>query len=193
MKSKKGNKTIVAFLLLVAVLFIAIMAKSCSDTYNKRASGESFTQPDFNSMQKYSAENVKAVMDALKSGKASKLDSLLIDPDGSEAVINFADWKNADFDNAVSLGAGSLTAAPDDKGQMDISERIFVDVGEVRYVLFVETLTSRWGMNNEGVTAVGVTTYGHFDGLDYGWNGEADDQSALAGQLFWNKEENKDE
>jgi len=54
-------------------------------------------------------------------------------------------------------------------------------------VLFIETLTSRWGMNNEGVSAVGVTTFSHFDGVDYNWSGEKDDQSALAGELFWDK------
>ena len=68
---------------------------------------------------------------------------------------------------------------------MDVSERIFVDIDGTRYVLFVETLTSRWGRDNEGISAIAATSFEHFDALDYAWSGEADDQSALAGSLFW--------
>ena len=39
-------------------------------------------------------------------------------------------------------------------------------------------------MNNEGISAVAVTSYEHFDDLAYGWNGEKDDSSALAGESF---------
>ena len=39
---------------------------------------------------------------------------------------------------------------------------------------------------DEGISAVAVTTYSHFDkDLDYNWSGEADDESVLAGELFW--------
>ena len=116
-----------------------------------------------------------------------KVEKLMIDPAGVDALMNFADWKNADFENATSMGAGSLTPAPDENGKMDISERFIVNVGDVKYVLFVETLTSRWGMNNDGVSAAAATTFGHFDGTDYAWNGEGDDQSVLAGSLWWNR------
>ena len=101
--------------------------------------------------------------------------------------MEFADWSKADFKNAESLGAGSLTAAPDESGRMDVSERFFVEAGDKKYVLFIETLTSRWGRKNEGVTAVGVTTYKHFDDTGFAWNGKKDDSSALAGELWWNK------
>jgi hypothetical protein len=100
--------------------------------------------------------------------------------------MEFADWKKADFENAVSMGAGSLTTAPDENGKMDISERFFVDIGDTRYLLFVETSTSRWGRANDGVSAVAVTTLEHFDELDWDWNGEPDDSSVLAGKLLWN-------
>ena len=83
--------------------------------------------------------------------------------------------------------------AIDENGRMDISERFIVDVGDVKYVLFVETLTSRWGMNNDGVSAAAATTFGHFDGTDYAWNGEGDDQSVLAGSLWWNRGEESKE
>ena len=129
----------------------------------------------------------EAVMKALKAGSADKLGALMINPKGAEDVAGFADWTKADFAEAVSLGAGSLSAAPDKKGMMEIGERFIVSVGEQKYVLYIETLTSRHGMNNDGVSAVGVTTYEHFDELGYGWNGEKDDSSALAGASFVKK------
>ena len=108
----------------------------------------------------------------------------MIDPAGAEDVIGFASWKDADFDNAVSLGAGSFSAAPDKEGKMDISERFIVPIGEQKYVLYIETLTSRHGMINDGVNVVAATTYEHFDESDYGWNGEKDDSSVVAGKTF---------
>lgn len=195
MKKKKriSPLTILIFILILALIFTIIFFTQKNKVYKQKVASEQFTQVDFYSMQDYCAQNANAVMNALKSGNTKKLEMLLIDPSGVEELMNFAEWKNADFENATSMGAGSLTPAPDEKGRMDISERFIVNVGDVKYVLFVETLTSRWGMNNDGVSAVAATTFGHFDGTDYAWNGEADDQSVLAGSLWWNKDEEKEE
>ena len=187
MKKKKSNQILTVALLLMLLVFVIVAAVTARSAYNKKVASEKITEPDFYSMAAYSKNNSEAVMKALKSGSTDKLGQLMIDSKGAEDVIAFAEWKNADFDNAVSLGAGSLTAAPDKKGVMDINERFIVTVGETKYVLFVETLTSRHGMNNEGVSAVGVTTYEHFDELAYAWNGEKDDNSALAGELHEKK------
>jgi hypothetical protein len=187
MKKKSNRILLIAFLLMLAVFVTAafMMAKS---TYNKKVAGEKITEPDFYSMADYSEENSKAVMRALKSGSAEKLGALMTDPKGAEDVVSFAEWDKADFDNAVSLGAGSLSTAPDKNGKMDINERFIITVGEQKYVLYVETVTSRHGMNNEGVSMVGVTTYEHFSELYYRWNGEADEGSAVAGKSFLKKQ-----
>ncbi len=191
-KNKKRNIRLLLFaLLILAVLFAALFFSSRSSAYKQRLAEEKLTTVDFYSMQNYCGKNAAAVMDALKTGNTKKLETLMIDPSGAEALMSFAEWKNADFEGATSMGAGSLTPEPDENGRMDISERFIVNVGEVKYVLFVETLTSRWGMNNDGVSAVSATTFGHFDGTDYAWNGEADDQSVVAGSLWWNKDEEK--
>lgn len=186
------NTLILAAVALVLIAMVVITVVASRSAYNKRRAVETFEQPDFYSMQKYSESNSAAVMDALKTGNSAKLTKLMIDPAGIEDVMNFTDWSGLDTENVTSMGAGSLTPAPDEQGRMDISERFIVTAGEVKYVIFVETLTSRWGMNNDGVSAVAVTTFAHFDGTDYSWNGEADDQSALAGHLFWNKDEEKE-
>ena len=187
MKKKKSNQILTVALLLMLLVFVIVAAVTARSAYNKKVAGEKITEPDFYSMAAYSKNNSEAVMKALKSGSTDKLGQLMIDSKGAEDVIAFAEWKKADFDNAVSLGAGSLSTAPDKKGMMDINERFIVTVGENKYVLYVETLTSRHGMNNEGISAVGVTTYEHFEELAYAWNGEKDDSSALAGESFVKK------
>ena len=184
MKRKKSTQILIILMLLTALVFVIVAIMSAKSTYNKKVAAENITEPDFNAMVEFSDENSKAVLKALKSGSAEKLGSLMIDPKGAENVIGFASWGDADLDNAVSLGAGSFSTAPDEKGMMDISERFIVPVGEQKYVLYIETLTSRHGMKNEGVKVVGATTYEHFDQLDYAWNGEQDDSSAVAGETF---------
>lgn len=185
---KKRLVTVLIALLALALIYLVIFNNMKDKTYDQRLHDEQLTEVDFYSMQKYCSENSAAVMAVLKAGSSKELEALLIEPKGIDEVMAFAEWKKADFENAVSMGAGSLTPAPDGNGRMDISERFIVTVKDDKYVLFIETMTSRWGINNDGVSAVGVTTYGHFDALDYSWSGEPDDQSALAGELWWNKQ-----
>lgn len=186
---KKSNQILIVGLLLMVLIFTVTTLMVSRTTYNKKVDSEKITEPDFYSMSEFSSENSKAVMKALKSGSADKLGALLAEPEGSEGVIAFADWSSADFENAVSMGAGSFSKAPDKNGRMDISERFIITVGEQKYVLYIETLTSRHGMINKGVSAVGVTTYEHFDELDYAWNADKDDSSAVAGKSFVKKKD----
>ena len=187
MKRKKSTQILIILMLLTALVFVIVAIMSAKSTYNKKVAEEKITEPDFYAMTEFSSQNSKAVMKALKSGSAEKLGSLMIDPKGAEDVIAFASWGDADMDNAVSLGAGSFSAAPDKKGMIDICERFVVPAGEQKYVLYIETLTSRHGMNNEGVKVVAATTYEHFDQLYYAWNGNADESSAVAGESFVKK------
>lgn len=182
---KKSTRILIGAMIIMMLIFAAVAAKVAKSTYDKKVASESFESPDFYSMQEYCSKNASEVMSALKSGKTEKIEKLMTNAEGLAEVAAFADWKKADFKNAVSMGAGSLRAKPDKKGRMDISERFFVDIGEEKYVLYVETLTSRYGLQNDGVSAIGVTTYKHFDDLNYAWNGEKDDNTALAGALFW--------
>lgn len=187
MSKKRSNQILIIALLFLALIFVLAVILGSESAYEKKRASEQLTELDFNSMQAFSTENTAVVMDALKSGSKGKLEDLMPDTGGLDEVMNFAKWNKADFKKAVSLGAGSLTTSPDASGKMDINERFFVDIGDTRYVLFVETLTSRWGRENDGISAIGVTTYDHFDELGYNWNGEADEQSALAGNLWWDK------
>lgn len=187
MIKKENKRSLIILLILLAILFAAVTIKAARSTYDRRLAEEELSELDFFSMQQYCGDNAAAIMKALKAGSKKKLDALMLDPAGTDDLLAFADWSKADFKSAISMGAGSLTTAPDKNGRMDISERFIVDVGDAKYVLFIETVTSRWGRNNDGVSAVSATTYEHFDEVDFDWLGEADGQSVLAGELFWNK------
>ena len=186
MKSKKKKSTIIllAALIIMVFVFAAVTFSVAKSTYKRNVAEEKITEPDFYSMAEFSAKNSENVMKALKAGDAEKLKTLMKDSTGVEELLDFTDWADADIENVTSMGAGSLSAAPDKKGRMDISERFFVNVGDHRYVLYIETLTSRHGMVNEGVSLVGATTYEHFDELGYDWNGDKDNSSAAAGKSF---------
>lgn len=185
-KAINGFKIIV-FLALVIALFVGVTIYDADKTYSERKANETITTVDTYSMNNYCRENAEAVMQALKKGKKADLETLMISSKGIKNVMRYADWSKADFKNAVSMGSGSLTKEPDEHGCMDVSERFFVKVGDTKYVFFIETRTSRLGRDNDGVSAIGVTTFSHFDATDYAWNGENDSSSALAGSLFWNK------
>ena len=187
MKKKTNKRLLIIVLIFLAIVFALVTFGVSKAAYNKRVSEEKLTTLDFYSMQKISSENASAVMDALKSGSREDLESLMPGAKGIDGLMAFADWSKAEFKDAVSLGAGSLSEAPDGNGVMDISEKFIVDVGETKYVLFIETLTSRWGRSNDGVSAVGATTYEWFDAVDYDWLGEAGKKSVLAGELFRKK------
>lgn len=185
MKKLLGGIKIIVFVVLVLALFIGVTKHSANKTYNERLATEKITTLDTYSMNNYCKTNADAVMSALKAGDLAKLESLMLDPQGASSVMEFADWSKADFKNAVSMGSGSLTTKPNKKGRMDVSERFFVNTDNNKYVFFIETVCSRLGRDNDGVSAVAVTTFSHFDAVDYMWNGEKDDSSALAGKLFW--------
>lgn len=185
MKAKKNNAKLIIFLILLLAIFVALTTLVARQTFSGKKANENLSEIDYYSMQAHSNANVKLVTEALKSGKADKLKGKMKNTEGIDAVIEFADWGNADFKHASSLGTGSLSAKPDANGLMDVSERLFVDIEGVQYVLFVETVTSRWGRDNDGISAIAATSLEHFEALDYGWNGDPDDQSVLAGSLFW--------
>lgn len=184
-KTKRSTIILLVIFLILVLAFVAITVSTAKSRYAKNVAEENITEPDFYAMQEFCGKNAAEVMKALKANDAEKLKSLMLkDSAGIEDVLGFAKWEDADFENVTSLGAGSLSAAPDKKGRMDISERFFVNIGEQKYVLYIETLTSRHGMINSGVSVVGATTYEHFDELDYNWNGDSDDASAVAGKSF---------
>ena len=196
MKKEHNGIKILVFVVLIIALFLGVTIWTSSETYRKLVAEQApettveepvYTELDSYSMQEFCKENAEAIFAVLQSGSREELEALMIDASGADSVMEFADWSNADFDNAISMGSGSLTVDPDEEGRMDVSERFFVTTGGTKYVFFIETRCSRMGRANDGVSAIGVTTFSHFDAVDYTWNGEKDDSSVLAGELFWTR------
>lgn len=187
MKKAINGAKIIVFIAVVAAIFIGVTVLSAHKTYSDRREAEHFTEVDSYSMFEYCEKNVDLVLDALQTGRVELFDKICIDPTGAEDLLAFANWSEADMAEAVSMGEGSLMAKPDKDGCMDVSERAFVKIGKKKYVLFIETRTSRWGRTNDGVSAIAATTFEHFDATDYAWAGEKDGESVLVGELFWKK------
>lgn len=186
MKKSSGKIKLILFTVLVMAVFFTLCAITAVNSFSEKKANESFSEVDYYSMQKFSDQSANAVFSALKSGKTDKLKNRMLSSDGLDELMAFADWSQADFDSAIGLGAGSLSPAPDESGRMDMSERFFVDIGDSRYVLMIETVASRWGRTYNGISSISATTYDHFDGdLDWDWLGEPDDASVMAGELFW--------
>ncbi|MBP3896145.1 MAG: hypothetical protein J6D07_06730 [Mogibacterium sp.] len=180
-----AEKKIIAFLIGLMLLFLAIVVLSAVHAYRHRMDTEKFDELDMYSMHEYSRANSEKALQALKEGNSGALEKLLISNEGLADVTGFAEWSGIDMDNLVSMGSGSLSSKADSKGRIDISERWIAETADGRYVFFIETRASRWGRKNDGISAIAVTSFDHFDELDYGWNGKADESSALAGKLFW--------
>lgn len=191
MKKAVNGFKILIFVALVIALFLGVTTYTARKTYNERRANEHFTEVDRYSMDEFCLTNTQAVMEALQSGESSNLEKLMAEGmeggDDADKLIAFANWEKADFEKAVSMGSGSLMAAPDKNGRMDVSERSIIKIGKKEYILFVETLTSRWGRTNDGISSIGITTFENFDALDYAWCGEKDKHSVLMGTLFWKK------
>lgn len=184
MKSS-AEKKLTAFLIGLMLLFLAVAVLSAVHAYRHKRATEKFDELDLYSMHEYSRINSEKALRALKEGNSGALEKLMISNEGLSDVSGFADWSGMNMDNLVSMGSGSLSFKADPKGRIDISERWIAETEDGKHVFFIETRTSRWGRQNDGISALAVTSFDHFDELDYGWNGEADESSALAGKLFW--------
>ena len=181
---------IIILILLALIIFICVEKHFENKTFREHRLAErpaTIAELDVYSMQEYCGKNAQKVFAALKAGDSKKLEKLMIVSEGLDTVMEFADWSEADFENAFSMGSGSLTPEPDEGGDMDVSERVFVTAGGTKYVFFIETITTEYGSKNGGVSAIGVTTFSHFDEDGWGWNGEKVKESALAGTLFWQR------
>ncbi|MBR2674749.1 MAG: hypothetical protein IKE52_04765 [Mogibacterium sp.] len=185
MEKKRTKLKLMILTILLLVIFAGTAAFSGIRAYRDRYANEKFDEIDIFSMHEFSRVNSEKALQALKDGNRESLEGIMVSSAGLEGVMNFAEWGELDIENAVSMGSGSLSAKANDKGMIDVSERFIAEAGGTKYVLFIETLTSRWGRKNEGISAIGVTSFEHFNDIDYNWNGIADKSSALAGELFW--------
>lgn len=190
---KKKYVPLLLALIFMVALFTTVAVTTARSTYKNNVANEHFDEFDFYSMQDISEANSKAVFDALKKQDAEALKALMTNSENLDSVLDYADWSELDYKKAVSYGAGSLSPSADKTGRVDVNEKFYIKMDGREYVLFIESLTSRWGRQNEGVSAIAVTSFDNYDSMYSTWNGEQGEYSVLAGELFWQKQrESKD-
>lgn len=188
-KNKKSNifNSIGCLLTLVIVagVFIFLTGRVADYTYNKNVANEHFTKQDTYKMSEYSEENATAVVNALLKGDKDDIRDLMIDKNADvDKIINYADWTKASEKDIRTLGGGSYRSEPDKDGRMDFGEIYWIKTGKKTYILYVQTVCSRYGKANDGVQAIAATTWEHYDAIDWAWEWQDDNQTVMAGKPF---------
>lgn len=187
-KNTKGNILNSIGCLLTLVIVVAIFAFvtgwSANRQYEKRVSEENFTEQDTYKMSVYSEENTNKVIEALKNKDAEGLSSMMIgNPDVSE-LLDYVEWQNMAPDKTKTLGGGSYMSEPDSDGRMDFGEAYWLRIDKKTYVMYVQTVCSRYGKANDGVSAVAVTDWDYYDSIDWSWEWQEDKHTVMAGTPY---------
>lgn len=180
-------KGILVVILVVAVggALIYYTGLVAGRTYEERVAAETNEKVDVYKMQNYAHENAEMVLKALKKSDTDKIQDNMRKPADLTKLMNYADWKDLDIKCKTSFGTGSFMPKPDKKGRMDVGEQIMLKAGNTKYVIYVQTLTSRCGKIDEGITCIAVTTFKHFDEIDYAWLWQTDSSTLRAGKAFY--------
>lgn len=178
--------------ILIAVLIVAFggaliyyTGVVAGRTYEERVASESVKDPDVYKMQNYAHENAELVLKALKKGDVEKIKENMKNTANLDEFMKYADWDHLDIKGSTSFGTGSFMPKPDSKGRMDVGEQIIIKAGNTKYAVYVQTLTSRCGKINEGITCLAVTTFKHFDEIDYAWHWQTDTGTLRVGKAFY--------
>lgn len=184
--NKKFIRCVVT-IIFIFVLFLAtftIVSKTAKKTYEKRISQEKNINLDVYKMHKFARENTQYVIKALQRENAKKIRKIVINPLNVQKLLDEVDWKNLKDDNIRSFGTGSFSSKPNNKGEIDIGEQMSIKIGKKRFALYIQTITSRYGRINEGVSCIAITSFKHYDDLDYEWNWQTDDETLRVGKPF---------
>lgn len=184
---KKIIKIIFAIILVAALVcgLIYYTGWVAGKTYQERVKSETSKELDVYKMQEYAHENATIVLKSLKKGKTKKIINNMRRPANLDALMEYADWRHMDVRGSTSFGTGSFMPKPDRRGRMDVGEQIILTAGNKKYALYVQTLVSRYGKINKGITCIAVTTFKHFNELDYAWNWQTDEKTLRTGKAFY--------
>lgn len=184
---KKFFSVIIAIILIIGLFagFIYWTGRTAGKTYQERVNNEQNTELDVYKMQKYAADNAEKVLKALKKEDADKIAELVPKAANVNELMQYADWGELDINNKTSFGTGSFMPKPNKKGKMDVGEQIILSAGNGRYAIYVQTVTSRYGKIDNGISCIAVTTWKHFDEIDYAWKWITDSGTLRVGKAFY--------
>lgn len=180
----RNTSKIVVFIILIIGIIIAVTTITARLTYKNKIAEEQFTEPDMYKMQEYSNKNSMGVFQALKDGDRKILGELVISNDNFDKLLKYANWDQMDIDKVSSSGAGSMMPKPDKNGRMDVVEMFGVKIGGKKYVVYIQTVVSRWGKANDGVSCIAVTTTKRYEETDGELDWKTDKEVIRAGKMF---------
>lgn len=183
-KKSKNNIIIILVLILTLIVSAFIVVKVARYTYSKNVANEHFTEQDTYKMSVYSEENSTKALKALRDKDVDDLKELLIDDTHAEELINYADWSEINLEKTRTLGGGSYMSEPDSNGRMDFGEMYWVKTGNKKYIMYIQTVCSRYGKANDGIQAIAVTTEDHYEAIDWEWEWQEDDKTLIAGSPY---------
>lgn len=191
--SRRFRNNLIILLLVVVTVFVSVkvfasMVEYFADRrYQKNIENESFTEVDTYKLSVYSEENAVAALKALKSGSKDKLEKLFTDKTDVTELMEYADWSSMDEERSRTLGGGSYMYEPDSNGRMDFGETYWIRIGKKTYVMYIQTVCSRYGKANDGISAIAATTWEHYDSIHWLWEWQTDKNEVLAGTPYSDK------
>ena len=72
-------------------------------------------------------------------------------------------------------------------GRMDFGETYWIRIGKKTYVMYIQTVCSRYGKANDGISAIAATTWEHYDSIHWLWEWQTDKNEVLAGTPYSDK------
>lgn len=182
-KKKKKTGDLVLALIVVLVMFIAAMYISAQLTYKYAKTHLYTTEMDWYNVQDYNMKNCNKVFDALKNG-GEGLNDIIIEDVDITPLMDYANWENAEFEDIRAFGGGNTSLEPDSKGRIEYGDMWCVTIDGDRYMMYIQSISSRYGRNNDGVSFIAVTHWSHYDNIDWEWDWDDDEHTVTLGTSF---------
>ena len=184
---KRTFNSILTVILIIGLIagFVYWTGRTAGKTYQERVNNEQNTELDVYKMQKYAVDNTEKVLEALVAGDSDEIAELVPRATNVKELMEYADWENLDLDKKTSFGTGSFMPKPDKNGKMDVGELITLKTQNGKYVMYVQTVTSRYGIIDDGVSCIAVAKWKHYDDTDYSWDWKTDSETLRVGKAFY--------
>lgn len=185
-RKKKSNTNLIIIIVLIFTLIasIFVVKEVAKRTYEKNVANEHFTEQDTYKMSEFSEENSTKAIKALKKKDVDALKELMIDDSNVKKLVNYVDWSEINLKKTKTLGGGSYMSEPNSDGKMDFGEMYWVKIDGKKYIMYIQTVCSRYGRGNDGIQAIAVTTDKHYEAIDWEWEWQEDNETMLAGSPY---------
>lgn len=181
--SRVKKQDMLIALSVIVVLLFAIMLFVAFASYKYATKHFPARALDYYKIQEYSLENSEDVFESLANG-GEGLRELMAGRENVHELLKFADWESGDYENVRSFGGGNFSKRCNDKGQIEYADMWWVPIGDEKYMIYIQSVSSRYGRDNDGVKCIAVTSYSHYSDIDGEWDWRTDDETVRIGTPF---------